>query len=252
VSVSYSTVIRHLPSSLGMKDFYLRWMPYELTSDLHCRRLEMRGRLLPMLEVRELDLFRMLVTEDESWLLSEYQHSTKWSVARDEVPTRVSQTIGTKTVMLTLIWGIDGFHVVNMMPLGGCFNIEYFLTHITDPLLAKAFPEGRKSHALQLSVHLHHCRIHSSNASKQFFDGNSLVAVPHPPYNPDLAPSDFWLFRHIKIFRAGRVFNDADELLEAVIEFLNEIQPSELQVVFHHSIERVKWVLANNEDYCHE
>jgi hypothetical protein len=23
------------------------------------------------------------------------------------------------------------------------------------------------------------------------FDGNSLVTVPHPPYSPDLAPSDF-------------------------------------------------------------
>jgi hypothetical protein len=88
MSISDSTVIRHLPGSLGMKDFYLRWMPYELTSDLHCRRLEMRGRLLPISEARELDSFQMLVTGDESWWLSEYQHSTKWSVARDEVPTR--------------------------------------------------------------------------------------------------------------------------------------------------------------------
>jgi hypothetical protein len=41
---------------------------------------------------------------------------------------------------------------------------------------------------------------------------------------------DFWLFDHIKTSFAGRVFNDSDELLEAVIEFLNEIQPFELQL----------------------
>jgi hypothetical protein len=57
---------------------------------------------------------------------------------------------------------------------------------------------------------------------------------------------------HIKASLADRVFNDADELLEAIIEFFNEIQSSELQLVFHHWIERVKWVLANNEDYYHE
>jgi hypothetical protein len=75
----------------------------------------------------------------------------------------VNRTIGTKKVMLTLIWGIDGFHLVDMMPLG-LFNIEYFLDHIMDLLLAKVFPERRKSHALRPSVHLDHCRVDSLNA----------------------------------------------------------------------------------------
>jgi hypothetical protein len=145
----------------------------------------------------------------------------------------VIQTIGTKKVMLTVIWEIDGFHVVDMMPPGRHFNTESFLTHIMDPLLAKVFPEGRKSHALRLSVHFDNCPVHSWNASKQFFDGNSLVVVLHPPYIPDLAPSNFWLFAHIKTSLVGGIFHDADELLEAMIEFLNEIQPSELRLVFH-------------------
>jgi hypothetical protein len=55
------------------------------------------------------------------------------------------------------------------------------------------------------------------------FDENSLVTVPHPLYSPDLAPSDFWLFGRIKASFAGRVFNDAGELSEAVIELLNEM-----------------------------
>jgi hypothetical protein len=88
--------------------------------------------------------------------------------------------------------------------------------------------------------------------SKQFFDRNSLVTFPHPLYSSDLAPFDFWIFGHIKTSLPGHVFNDADELLEALVEFLNEIQPSELQLVFHHWIERVKWVSVSNGDYYHE
>jgi hypothetical protein len=98
-------------------------------------------------------------------------------------------------------------------------------------LLAKVFPKGRKSYALPLSVHPDNCRVHSSTASNNFHE-NSLAPVPHPPYSADLAPSDFWLFGHVKMFFAGRVFNDADELLETVIEFLNDIHPSELRPVF--------------------
>jgi hypothetical protein len=63
-------------------------------------------------------------------------------------------------------------------------------------------------------------------------DENSHVVVPLPPDSPDLELSDFWLFDHIKTSLACREFNHADELLEAVIQFLNEIQPSELQLVF--------------------
>jgi hypothetical protein len=64
------------------------------------------------------------------------------------------------------------------------------------------------------------------------FDKNFLVAVPHPPYSPALAPSNFWLFSHIKTSLPDCVFNDVDELPEAVIGLLNKIRSSELQLVF--------------------
>jgi hypothetical protein len=73
--------------------------------------------------------------------------------------------IGMEKVILTLIWRIKGFHVVDMMPATGCFNTKYCFIHMMDSLLAQ-FPNGKKSHALRLSVCLDNCRVHSSNASK--------------------------------------------------------------------------------------
>jgi hypothetical protein len=67
-----------------------------------------------------------------------------------------------------------------------------------------------------------------------------------------LAPPDVWIFGHIKIPPAGRVFNGVHKLLEAIVVFLNKIQRSELQLGFHHWIEQVKWVLTNNGDWHHE
>jgi hypothetical protein len=49
--------------------------------------------------------------------------------------------------MLTEICGIDGFHVADMMPSGGCVKIDYFLPQIMDPLLEEVFPE-QESNAL--------------------------------------------------------------------------------------------------------
>ena len=38
----------------------------------------------------------------------------------------------------------------------------------------------------------------------------------YPPCSPDLAPSDFNLFLHLKSFLAGRQFHDDNEVKEAV------------------------------------
>jgi hypothetical protein len=93
-------------------------MLHELTPDMHLPRFEKCGQLPGIVETREFDSFRVLVTANENWILFEYQHSTKCSLVRDEVPTSVSQTVGTRKAMLTMIWELDGFHVVDTMPPG--------------------------------------------------------------------------------------------------------------------------------------
>jgi histone-lysine N-methyltransferase SETMAR len=39
---------------------------------------------------------------------------------------------------------------------------------------------------------------------------------PPPPFSPDLAPSDFNLFLHLKKFLAGQCFNNDEDVKRAV------------------------------------
>ena len=43
----------------------------------------------------------------------------------------------------------------------------------------------------------------------------------HPPYSPDLAPSDFYLFLKMKEHLAGKQFTDDEDLQHAVVDWLN-------------------------------
>jgi hypothetical protein len=43
-----------------------------------------------------------------------------------------------------------------------------------------------------------------------------MKSAPHPPYSPDLAQSDFYLFGYVKECLTGLSFEDADQLLAAV------------------------------------
>jgi histone-lysine N-methyltransferase SETMAR len=95
---------------------------------------------------------------------------------------------------------------------------------------------------------LDNCRVYFSKATQQFVTENRIGLVPHPPYSPDLAPSDFWLFGHMKTLLVGQTFDEPDQPLEPITEFSNEIQPLEVVAIFSHWVERVRRVLENNGD----
>jgi hypothetical protein len=51
-----------------------------------------------------------------------------------------------------------------------------------------------------------------------------MKSAPHPPYFPDLAPSDFYLFGYVKRCLTGLSFEDADQLLATVRGVLEGIE----------------------------
>ncbi|PNF31107.1 hypothetical protein B7P43_G15767 [Cryptotermes secundus] len=75
-------------------------------------------------------------------------------------------------------------------------------------------------------------KTHTALTVRQFLTSNNMVIVPHPPYSPDLAPSDFFLFPRMKRSLKGKRFRDVDEVKENTLKALNSIQPQEFQHCF--------------------
>jgi hypothetical protein len=51
-----------------------------------------------------------------------------------------------------------------------------------------------------------------------------MKSALHPPYSPDLVPSDVYLFEYVKRCLAGLSFGDADQFLAAVEGVLERIE----------------------------
>jgi transposase len=47
---------------------------------------------------------------------------------------------------------------------------------------------------------------------KQFLAQKSITELECPPYSPDLAPNDFWLFPKIKSALKGQRFQDIEDI----------------------------------------
>jgi hypothetical protein len=76
-----------------------------------------------------------------------------------------------------------------------------------------------------------------------------MKLAPNPPYSPDLAPSDFYLFGYVKRCLPYLSFEDADQLLAAVEGVLEGIEKVTLQIVFLEWMDRLRKCIATNGEY---
>jgi len=61
---------------------------------------------------------------------------------------------------------------------------------------------------------------------------NNMTVVPHPPYSPDLAPSDFFLFPKLKMKFKGRRFQKLEEIQSESQAVVNTLRENDFQVCF--------------------
>jgi hypothetical protein len=73
--------------------------------------------------------------------------------------------------------------------------------------------------------------------------------APHPPYSPDLALSDFYLFGCLKDRLKGSVYDEQDKLLAVIVAILEDIERTTLERVFRHWMKKLQDCIPGNDEY---
>jgi len=73
--------------------------------------------------------------------------------------------------------------------------------------------------------------------------------LDHPPYSPDLAPSDFHLFLHLKKHLAGKKFDDDDEVHKEVMTWFKGQAADFYDSGIQKLVPRLNKCLDNVSDY---
>ena len=83
-----------------------------------------------------------------------------------------------------------------------------------------------------LKFHWDNALPHTSSDTRSKLSELEVSVLPHPPYSPDIAPSDFFLFGYIKSRLRGCSFGTPDELLGKVTMEIEAISRNQLESVF--------------------
>ena len=244
-----STIWRYLTRELGRVFKYSKWLPHCLNYQQKTRRMHESKELFDILTMCKKDSWRNILTGDQSWFRMAYDHEGAWLLPEDENPQMNGSKISIQKYMVTIIWGVFGFFIVDILPHGVSYDSTYFIEHILYPLYTIKTQIWSETYRRKLWLHLDNSMVHNSQLCQTKYNEYGFKRTPHPPYSPDLAPSDFYLFGAVKNKLKGSKFTSSDELKEALIEILNAISQTERKRVFEHWIERCKVVNIQKGEY---
>jgi len=120
------------------------------------------------------------------------QQSKQWTEASCSAPKTTRSVPSAGKVMASVFWDAEGILFIDYLVKGKTITGEYYSNLLTrlDKKICEERPRLQKKSVLAMGKlrDLHH------------------ELLEHPPYSPDLAPSDFYLFQKLKLFLAGQQF----------------------------------------------
>jgi histone-lysine N-methyltransferase SETMAR len=221
LDISKSTVDRILREDLEMTKVAARWVPKLLTADQKVVRRNMSRDNLRLFDSDPDDFVERFVTVDETWAHhytpESKQQSMQWKHVGSPTPRKAKAVPSAGKVMVTVFWDAEGILMLDYLRKGQTITGTYYaklLTRLRDALKVKR--RGKLSRGVLF--HQDNASSHTSSVAMATIQECGFELLPHPPYSPDLAPSDYHLFPELKSKLSGVHFETDDDVIGAVEE----------------------------------
>ncbi|CAO4386748.1 unnamed protein product [Caenorhabditis nigoni] len=181
--------------------------------------------------------------EKDDFSLDEKDRSGRPRESPQDVP---KPDLHPKKVMLSVWWRVDGPIYWKLLPEGKTITGDLYTTQLRN--LKKAVD---RSALKDKKVYYQHdnARPHVSKQVKQELMGYGWNVLPHPPYSPDLAPTDYWLFGDMTRAFEGRSFNSRGAVEAALKQYFASRPAGFYRNGIYKLRERWRHVVDNDGQY---
>jgi len=210
LGISVGSVDSILKEHLNLTKRSARWMPKALDENHKQKRVEFATDLLIRMDTDSENFFRRIVTGDEVWIYQydpeTKQQSKEWLPKGSRAPIKFKQERSGKKVMATVFWDSEGVILVDFLDEKKTITAQYYVEVLKKLRSALAKKRPGKLHARVL-FHQYNAPAHSAKTTRDLLREFKWELLRLPPYSPDMAPSDYFLFpnlkNHIKGLRWG-------------------------------------------------
>ena len=137
---------------------------------------------------------------------------------------------------------------MHWIPTGQTVNKEYVEVLME---FGKRFRQKRPTFFKSAQWHFHQdsAPVHNSILVTDYLSKMGIKIVPYPPYSPDLAPCDFWLFPKLMEKLRGCHYETIEEMKEAVMKVIDMLTQEDFHGAFQKLLEQYKKCIAAGGDY---
>ena len=124
-------------------------------------------------------------------------------------------------------------------------NKEYYVDALRE--VWKRFRRKRPTLFKSGQWHFHqdNAPVHNFILVTDYLTKMGIKTVPHPPYNPDLASCDFWLFLKLRGYR----YKTIEKIKEAVTKVIETLTQEDFHGAFQKLLEQYNKCIAAGGDY---
>ena len=222
ISISRERVENILHNELGKSKVSVRWVPRLLTPDQKLTRLVMSEANLARFEVDPDRFVERFLTQDELWV-HHFEPETKrqtmqWKHSTSHAPKKAKVVSSAGKVMVSVFWDAKGIVFIDYLQKGKTINGEYYAN------LRRELRQATKSKrpgklAKGVLLHQDNASAHKSLVAMSIVHDCGFELINHPPYSPDSAPSDYFLFPNLNKHLLGKRYESDNDVISAVEDF---------------------------------
>lgn len=252
LNLSFYAVQSILTENLNMRRVSAKFIPKLLTDQQKQHRLEVSQDLINRAET-DPDLLNRVITGDESWVYG-YDPETKaqssqWKSPGSPRPKKARQSRSNVKTMLVIFIDSTGIVHHEFSPSGQTVNQEYYKSVLQR--LRENVRKKRPALWRDKTWVLHHdnAPAHRAFSITEFLTKFQIPVLPQPPYSPDIAPADFYLFPKLKFSLKGHRFDSIEDIQANTEKVLNTLKKEHFQECFQKWKHRWNRCVQSEGDY---
>ncbi len=204
--VSKNTIHHTFKEDLNLSKKSARWVPKLLTEKMKKERVRTSEAFLAMVHCRSKAILENIVTMDESAVsfhTPETKQQSKQWLKKGEPEPIIAKVHATRAKQMVLAF-FDAKVLIytNYVPKGTTVNAKYIVEALGTFL--KVLRKKRPVMAAgEWFLHWDNVPVYTAATVTDWLAARRVKMIEHPPYLPDLAPADFFLFPKVKKELAG-------------------------------------------------